>query len=189
MQEGNSASNQTSTSLISVLLLLIYPSLTINRLTLQHMWRTWLPSLMSSCWRKRNSFTIIALSIVFRLVSYINVQLNPWKEKKWKSLFLVQSLFWFDILPSRVWFFSFLSQPSPDSAAVRAWQQKKVLLYFSTVYQNKMESLPRGWQAARQSLYANDSVGWVGGGRSGAKPPCQGWVTEAVVCSWRSTII
>lgn len=52
-----------------------------------------------------------------------------------------------------------------------------------------MESLPQGWQAGRHSLYANDSVGWVGGGRAGAKPPCQGCVREAAVFSWRSSII
>lgn len=32
-----------------------------------------------------------------------------------------------------------------------------------------MESLPKGWQAVRYDLYANDSTG----GRVGAKHPCQ----------------
>lgn len=44
-----------------------------------------------------------------------------------------------------------------------------VSLHSLTVYHDKMESLPKGWQSVRHGLYANDNTG----GRAGAKPPCQ----------------
>lgn len=82
---------------------------------------------------KKNSFTTIDLPLAFRQVRYINnaQQKDPQKEKKnekWLSLVQSPFLTWhcakWVVIFSFPSFFVFLSRPSRDSAAVRAWQHK-----------------------------------------------------------------
>lgn len=120
--------------------------------------------------RKRNSFTTIDLPLAFRQVRYINnvQQKDPQKEKKnekWLSLVQSPFLTWHCAKWVVIFFSSFFCVPFHGPPAILLPSELgsiKVLLHSLTAYQNEMESLLKGWQAARRGSYANDSMGWVG---------------------------
>lgn len=128
---------------------------------------------MPPFWRKRKSSSTIDFSLVLKLVNYINNSQQQHQRKKirWSSS-SASSLCPLAWRSARQVVIFFCSPFSPFTAFLQFCSRQSlaaVSLHSLTVYHDKMESLPKGWQSVRHGLYANDNTG----GRAGAKPPCQ----------------